>query len=54
MDQATISRRLLGLRESRAINQDELSRALGFNDRQTLSTIETGKRPINFSHGLHL
>jgi len=46
MDQATIARRLLGLRADRAITQEELSRALGFNDRQTLSTIENGKRPI--------
>lgn len=46
MNQATISRRLLGLREKSATTQDDLSRALGFKDRQTLSTIEMGKRPI--------
>ena len=46
MDQATIIRRLMGLRERRAVNQEELSHALGFADRQTLSAIETGKRAI--------
>lgn len=46
MDQATIIRRLMGLRERRAVNQEDLSRALGFADRQTLSAIETGKRAI--------
>lgn len=47
MDQATIISRLLGLRERRAVNQEDLSRALGFGDRQTLSAIETGKRAIS-------
>lgn len=46
MDQATARRRLIGLRERREMTQAELSQALGFNDRQTLSYIELGKRNI--------
>lgn len=47
MDQASnIRRRLHALRERRNVSQAELSRALGFNDRQTLSDIELGKRSV--------
>lgn len=46
MDQATIRRRLQALRERRDVSQADLSRALGFNDRQTLSDIELGKRQV--------
>jgi len=46
MDQATIRRRLQALRERRGVSQADLSRALGFNDRQTLSDIELGKRQV--------
>lgn len=46
MDQITIRHRLQGLRERRNISQAELSQALGFNDRQTLSDIELGKRAV--------
>ena len=46
MDQATIRRRLQALRERRNISQAALSQALGFNDRQTLSDIELGKRQV--------
>jgi Zn-dependent peptidase ImmA (M78 family)/transcriptional regulator with XRE-family HTH domain len=33
-------------REAQDMNQEQLSKALGFNDRQTLSDIETGKRAV--------
>lgn len=46
MDRATIRRRLQALRERRGVSQADLSRALGFNDRQTLSDIELGKRQV--------
>lgn len=46
MDQATIRRRLQALRERREVNQTDLAQALGFNDRQTLSDIELGKRQV--------
>lgn len=47
MDQATIRRRLQTLRERRNLSQGDLSRSLGFNDRQTLSDIELGKRNVS-------
>lgn len=46
MDQTMIRRRLQALRERRAVSQADLSQALGFNDRQTLSDIELGKRRV--------
>lgn len=46
MDQATIRRRLQALRERREVNQTDLAQVLGFNDRQTLSDIELGKRQV--------
>lgn len=48
MDQAMIRRRLFALRKSRKVSQAELSDVLGFNDRQTLSDIESGKRLVAF------
>lgn len=47
MDQATIRRRLSLLRAARKINQVDLSEALGFNDRQSVSNIESGKRNVS-------
>ena len=44
--EATIRRRLHALREQRNVSQVALSQALGFNDRQTLSDIELGKRNV--------
>lgn len=46
MQQATIRKRLRNIRDSRNISQASLSEALGFNDRQTLSDIERGKRNV--------
>ncbi|RUU61051.1 XRE family transcriptional regulator [Mesorhizobium sp. M2C.T.Ca.TU.002.02.1.1] len=42
----TIGTRIKALREQRKLSQDELSRAFGFKDRQTLSAIETGERKV--------
>ena len=42
-----IGLRIKALREKRRLSQEELSRLLGFNDRQTLSAIETGERRIS-------
>ena len=42
-----IARRLKALRESRRMTQAELSRTLGFNDRQTLAAIEAGERRVS-------
>lgn len=47
MDQATIRRRLQRLRTIREVSQAELAGAMGFNDRQSLSDIELGKRAIS-------
>lgn len=46
MDQTTIRRRLSALRERRDVNQADLATGLGFNDRQTLSEIEMGRRNV--------
>ena len=48
MDQSNIRRRLAILRETREVSQANLASVLGFNDRQTLSDIESGKRAITF------
>lgn len=42
-----IGQRLKALREERKLSQDELARLLGFNDRQTVSAIETGERRLS-------
>ena len=39
-----IGARLKALREERKLSQDDLARLFGFNDRQTVSAIETGAR----------
>lgn len=39
-------RRLQLLREERSVSQEALSKALGFNDRQTLSAVELGERQL--------
>ena len=46
MDTAIIRTRLHALREQRKVTQDDLARALGFKDRQTLSAIELGERKV--------
>lgn len=49
MEQAVIRRRLVALREARGSTQEQLAAALEFNDRQTLSEIEAGRRHIAFA-----
>jgi len=46
MYQVLIRQRLRSLRDQRNITQAELSKALGFKDRQILSNIEQGKRDV--------
>ena len=41
-----IGNRIKALREARGWSQDDVARMLGFNDRQTVSTIETGTRRV--------
>ena len=41
-----IGKRLKALREERGLSQEELAGVFGFNDRQTVSAIETGKRHV--------
>ena len=41
-----IGSRMKALRQARGLSQDEMARLLGFNDRQTVSTIETGTRRV--------
>lgn len=41
-----IGARIKALRDERDLSQEDLSRALGFNDRQTLSAIESGTRRV--------
>jgi XRE family transcriptional regulator, fatty acid utilization regulator len=41
-----IGTRIRALREERGLSQEDLSRQLGFNDRQTLSAIENGERRV--------
>ena len=41
-----IGKRLRALREERNLSQDQLAQMLGFNDRQTVSAIETGVRRV--------
>jgi Zn-dependent peptidase ImmA (M78 family)/DNA-binding XRE family transcriptional regulator len=42
-----IGARIKALREERGLSQEELARQFGFNDRQTLSAIETGERRVS-------
>ncbi len=41
-----IGSRIKALRQARGLSQDDVARLLGFNDRQTVSTIETGTRQV--------
>ena len=41
-----IGSRIKALRQERGLSQDDVARLLGFNDRQTVSTIETGTRKV--------
>jgi Zn-dependent peptidase ImmA (M78 family)/DNA-binding XRE family transcriptional regulator len=41
-----IGARIKALREQRGLSQEELARLFGFNDRQTISAIETGERRV--------
>lgn len=47
MTQKIIGIRLRALRKKRGLSQEELSRLLGFKDRQTVSAIETGQRQVS-------
>lgn len=42
-----IGRRIKWFREQRELTQDQVAKSLGFNDRQTLSDIEAGKRKVS-------
>ena len=46
MARDAIGRRIKALREARGLSQDDVASLLGFNDRQTVSTIETGTRRV--------
>ena len=41
-----IGSRIKALRQTRGLSQDDVARLLGFNDRQTISTIEMGTRRV--------
>ncbi len=41
-----IGSRIKALRQARGLSQDDVARLLGFNDRQTVSTIEAGTRRV--------
>ena len=41
-----IGTRIKALRQARRLSQEDVARLLGFNDRQTVSTIETGTRRV--------
>lgn len=47
MAAASIGTRLRALREGRRMSQEELSRALGFENRQTVAQIEAGQRKLS-------
>jgi Zn-dependent peptidase ImmA (M78 family)/transcriptional regulator with XRE-family HTH domain len=47
MNQGTYGARLKALREARGLTQDEVARAFGFKDRQTVSAIEAGDRRLS-------
>lgn len=46
IDKNFFIKRLVTYRELKKINQEQLSKAMGFKDRQTLSAIETGAREL--------
>ena len=41
-----VGRRVRALREERGLSQEQLARVFGFNDRQTVSAVETGARRL--------
>jgi Zn-dependent peptidase ImmA (M78 family)/transcriptional regulator with XRE-family HTH domain len=43
---STIRKRLLRLREARKVSQEDLSKAMGMNNRQSLAELESGNRAI--------
>ncbi|MCY4563720.1 MAG: XRE family transcriptional regulator [Gammaproteobacteria bacterium] len=47
MTNRLIGKRIKALREERGLSQEELARLFGFNDRQTVSAIETGNRQVS-------
>lgn len=47
MNDSRIRRRIAALRDKSGMTQSDLARALGFKDRQTISTIETGDRKVS-------
>ena len=47
MNESRIRRRIAALRENFNMTQADLAEALGFRDRQTVSTIETGDRKVS-------
>ena len=47
MTEKIIGTRFRALRKKRGLSQEEFSRLLGFNDRQTVSAIETGLRRVS-------
>ncbi|MBI4657983.1 MAG: ImmA/IrrE family metallo-endopeptidase [Verrucomicrobia bacterium] len=52
--QRIVGQRVKLAREDASLNQDELATQLGFNDRQTLSNIEAGKRKLSAEELLKL
>lgn len=46
MPRDLIGSRIKALRQARGLSQEDVARLLGFNDRQTVSTIETGTRRV--------
>lgn len=46
MDKQLFGKRIKALREERRLSQENLAEMLGFNDRQTVSAIETGTRRV--------
>ena len=42
-----IGKRIRTLRKERRLSQEDLAKLVGFNDRQTISAIETGERRVN-------
>lgn len=54
MDTNLIGRRVSYLRDAKSITQLELAKRMGFNDRQTISAIETGARKLKANELLGL
>ena len=47
MQHQFIGKRIRTLRKERRLSQEDLAKLVGFNDRQTISAIETGERRVN-------